>query len=244
MTAVIRVLLVDDQPMMRLGFAMVLAAEEGIEVVGEAADGRAAVTQVAALSPDVILMDVRMPTVDGIEATRSIVEAHPAAKVILLTTFDRDEYAFAGLRAGASGFLLKDVRPAELVAAIRAVQAGDAAVSPRVTRRMLEMFAARLPVEGGVGGGPDTSGGEAPGDGPKLSAAENMAALSPKEREVFGLLALGLTNGEIADRLFVAEATVKTHVGAVLKKLGLRDRVQVVIYAYQSGLAAPGEANI
>ncbi|MDR3107804.1 MAG: response regulator transcription factor [Bifidobacteriaceae bacterium] len=254
----IKVLLVDDQPLMRMGFAMVLGAEEDLQVVGEAADGRAALVQAAALDPDVVLMDVRMPSMDGIEATRRLVETYPDTKVILLTTFDLDEYAFAGLKAGASGFLLKDVRPAELVDAVRAVAAGDAAVSPRVTRRMLELFAPRLPVAGAAdaatgagepGGplaGPDGAhaGTERPAGGLEDLTAKEMATLTPKEREVFGQLALGLTNAQIAAKLYVSEATVKTHVAAVLKKLSLRDRVHVVVYAYETGLLRPGEGNL
>ncbi|MDR0593672.1 MAG: response regulator transcription factor [Bifidobacteriaceae bacterium] len=248
--APIKVLLVDDQALMRMGFAMVLGAEDGIEVAGEAADGRAALTQVAALSPDVVLMDVRMPTMDGIEATRRICEFYPDTKVILLTTFDLDEYAFAGLKAGASGFLLKDVKPDELVSAVRAVAAGDAAVSPRVTRRMLELFAQRLPALGaGAGAGAGAGGiggGGGPAAGPSLADVVDaeMASLTPKEREVFDHLALGLTNAEIARKLFVSEATVKTHVAGILKKLGLRDRVHVVVYAYETGLLTPGDGNI
>jgi DNA-binding NarL/FixJ family response regulator len=232
----IRVLLVDDQSLMRMGFAMVLGGEEGISVVGEAADGRAALDQVAALAPDVVLMDVRMPLMDGIEATRRIADAYPSTRVILLTTFDLDEYAFAGLKAGASGFLLKDVRPEELVAAVRAVAAGDAAVSPRVTRRMLELFAPRLP----SGGVPAGAGEDQEAD----ITARELAALTPKERDVFDQLALGLTNAEIAAKLFVSEATVKTHVGGVLRKLGLRDRVHAVVYAYETGLLSPGDGNL
>jgi DNA-binding NarL/FixJ family response regulator len=277
----VKVLLVDDQALMRMGFAMVLGAEEGIELVGEAADGRVAVQQVAALAPDVVLMDVRMPAMDGIEATRRIVATYPETKVILLTTFDLDEYAFAGLKAGASGFLLKDVRPAELVAAVRAVAAGDAAVSPRVTRRMLELFAPELPgaPSAGHAGGPGLPGGARAGSGmagdrriggrgdaasglsgighpetappgPAFSqdlegvVGEELATLTPKERDVFDQMALGLTNAEIAAKLYVSEATVKTHVGAVLKKLGLRDRVHVVVYAYETGLLAPGDGSL
>ncbi|MDR2381859.1 MAG: response regulator transcription factor [Bifidobacteriaceae bacterium] len=243
--SVIKVLLVDDQALMRMGFAMVLGAEDGIEVVGEAADGAAALTQVAALAPDVVLMDVRMPSMDGIEATRRIAETHPETRVILLTTFDLDQYAFAGLKAGASGFLLKDVRPAELVAAVRAVAAGDAAVSPRVTRRMLEMFAQRLPDAVVEPGAVAAAGGAAAGGDPLAElTAQEMAALTPKEREVFDQLALGLSNAEIAAKLFVSEATVKTHVGAVLRKLGLRDRVHAVVFAYETGLLRPGEGNL
>jgi DNA-binding NarL/FixJ family response regulator len=228
MTDPIKVLLVDDQSLMRMGFAMVLRAEPDIEVVGEAADGARAVEQVAALRPDVVLMDVRMPGMDGIEATRGVVESSPATKVIVLTTFDLDEYAFGALKAGASGFLLKDVRPDDLVAAIRSVAAGDAAVSPRVTRRMLDLFAGKLPED------------EA---GPADRAADPLAALTPRERDVFTAVAEGRTNAEIAEKLFVSDTTVKTHVGNVLTKLGLRDRVHVVVWAYENGLVKPGEGQ-
>ncbi|MDR2114412.1 MAG: response regulator transcription factor [Bifidobacteriaceae bacterium] len=227
----IKVLLVDDQSLMRMGFAMVLAAEPGMEVVGEAADGKSALEQTQALQPDVVLMDVRMPQMDGIEATRQLVEHCPDTRVILLTTFDLDEYAFAGLKAGASGFLLKDVRPAELVNAIKAVHLGDAAVSPRVTKRMLELFAGRLPAEPVQ---PETQSGD--GDIGQL-----MDQLTAKEREVFDLLVAGLTNAEIAAQLYISDTTVKTHVGGVLRKLGLRDRVHVVVWAYETGLVRPGE---
>ena len=217
----ISVLLVDDQALLRMGFRLVLEGEADLEVVGEAADGRAAVDQVSALRPDVVLMDVRMPGMNGIEATERIVAAHPGTRVLILTTFDLDEYAFAALRAGASGFLLKDARPAELVAAIRTVAAGDAVVSPRVTRRMLEMFADHLPTDAGV------------------SAAQDprAAELTPREREVLEAVAQGLSNAEIAERLYLSEATVKTHVGRILAKLGVRDRVQAVVWCYQAGIA-------
>lgn len=220
MTDDIRVLLVDDQSMLRLGFRMVLSAEEGIEVVGEAGDGAAGFAMTKALQPDVVLMDVRMPGVDGIEATRRIIAEAPGARVIILTTFDLDEYAFAALRAGASGFLLKDARPAELVAAIRSVAAGDAAVAPRVTRRMLELFAERLPDAGAV-----------------PAADARLASLTPREHEIFAALGEGLSNAEIAERFVLSEATVKTHVARVLGKLGLRDRVQAVVLAYETGVA-------
>jgi DNA-binding NarL/FixJ family response regulator len=227
-----------------MGFSMVLGAEPDIEVVGEAGDGAAAVSLVAKASPDIVLMDVRMPVMDGIEATRRIVARHPGTRIIVLTTFDLDQYAFAALRAGASGFLLKDVRPSELAHAIRAVAAGDAAVSPRVTRRMLELFSPRLPQSGvaadagaragQAGGGPaDGWPGGAPG------ADEIKARLTPRELEVFTAMAQGLSNAEIAARLVVGETTVKSHVGAVLAKLGLRDRVQAVVRAYESGLVRP-----
>jgi len=227
MTEPITVLLADDQSLMRLGFAMVLKGEPDIAVVGEAADGREAVAQVAALRPDVVLMDVRMPGMDGIEATRRVVQQSPETKVIVLTTFDLDEYAFGALRAGASGFLLKDVKPDELVAAIKSVAAGDAAVSPRVTRRMLDLFAGRLPS--------DTVRVEPVGD--------PVAALTPRERDVFTAVAEGLTNAEIAAKLVVSETTVKTHVGNILAKLSLRDRVHVVVWAYENGLITPGEGS-
>ncbi|PFG38804.1 LuxR family two component transcriptional regulator [Georgenia soli] len=221
----VRVLLADDQALLRMGFRMVLEAEDDLEVVGEAADGDAAVRMTAALSPDVVLMDVRMPGTNGLDATARIVAEQPASKVLILTTFDVDEYAFAGLRAGASGFLLKDTRPADLVQAIRTVAAGDAVVSPRVTRRMLELFGRHLPA--GRPGGPD-------GRDPRLGR------LTARELEVLTLLAEGLSNGEIAERLSVSETTVKTHVGNVLSKLELRDRVQAVVLAYETGLVRPG----
>jgi DNA-binding NarL/FixJ family response regulator len=217
----IRVLLVDDQPLMRMGFRLVLDAQDGIEVVGEAGDGRAAVQQAAALRPDVVLMDVRMPRMNGIEATAELIRVDPSARVLILTTFDLDEYAFAALRAGASGFLLKDASPLELVDAIGTVARGDAVVAPRITRRMLELFADRLPV-----------GGAAPAQDPRL------AALTAREHEVLGAVAEGLSNAEIAARFFLSEATVKTHVAHVLDKLGVRDRVQAVVLAYQLGLTA------
>ncbi len=221
MTDPIRVLLVDDQALMRMGFAMVLDAEDDLEVVGEAGDGAAAVTQVRALAPHVVLMDVRMPGMNGIDATKQITAEHPDVRVLVLTTFDLDEYAFAALRAGASGFLLKDAEPAALIAAIRTVARGDAVVAPRVTRRMLELFAPHLPVHG------DTQ--TSPTD-PRLEA------LTPRETEVLLAVARGLSNVEIATEFFVSEATVKTHVGNILAKLAVRDRVQAVILAYEFGL--------
>lgn len=221
----VRVLLADDQALLRMGFRMVLEAEDDLEVVGEAADGDSAVRMTATLSPDVVLMDVRMPGTNGIEATERIVSAQPSAKVLILTTFDLDEYAFAGLRAGASGFLLKDTRPADLVQAIRTVALGDAVVSPRVTRRMLELFGRHLPAG---------AGGRAEDRDPRL------ARLTAREVEVLTLVAAGLSNGEIAERLTVSETTVKTHVGNVLSKLELRDRVQAVVLAYETGLVTPG----
>ena len=218
--APVRVILADDQSLMRMGFRMVLDAEDGIEVVGEASDGTAAVAQARALKPDVILMDVRMPGMDGIEATARITAGCPHTRVLILTTFDLDEYAFAGLRAGASGFLLKDTRPTELAEAIRTVASGEAVVSPRITRRMLEMFAGNLP---NALSAPDS-------EDPRL------ASLTPREREILTLMAQGMSNQEIADDLVVSATTVKTHVGNVLAKLDVRDRVQAVVVAYETGL--------
>ena len=227
--APVRVLLVDDQALLRMGFRMILAAEDDIEVVGEAGDGETGIAQAAALRPDVVLMDVRMPGTNGIEATERIVAAQPESRVIILTTFDLDEYAFAALRAGASGFLLKDAKPGELVGAIRAVASGDAAVSPRITRRMLEMFSGQLPQDGAAAPAPSQTGLHDP----------RLAELTARELEVFEALGEGLTNAEIAERFVLSEATVKTHVGRVLGKLGLRDRVQAVVLAYETGVARP-----
>ncbi|MER6580048.1 response regulator transcription factor [Nonomuraea sp. NPDC001023] len=209
----IRVMLVDDQELLRAGFRMVLGAQPDIDVVAEAADGVTALELLDRVEVDVVLMDVRMPRMDGVEATRRI----DGPKVLILTTFDLDEYALAAIKAGAAGFLLKDVPPADLVNAIRQVHAGDAVVSPRTLRRILDRFAAQLPVE-------------------ELPAATE---LTPREREVLLMVARGLSNMEIANRLEVAEATVKTHLGRVLAKLGLRDRAQVVVYAYEAGLVVP-----
>lgn len=219
--APIRVLLVDDQPLLRMGFRLVLDDEDDLTVVGEAGDGAEALRQIAALDPDVVLMDVRMPGTNGIEATERIVAAGSRSRVLILTTFDLDEYAFAALRAGASGFLLKDARPAELTAAIRAVATGDAVVSPRVTRRMLELFAEELPSESAA---------------PAPRGDTRLDDLTQREREVLLAVAEGLSNAEVAERLFLSEATVKTHVGRILAKLGVRDRVQAVVLAYESGL--------
>jgi DNA-binding NarL/FixJ family response regulator len=204
-----------------MGFRLVLEDEPDLHVVGEAGDGTEALRQVDALRPDVVLMDVRMPGMNGIEATERIVAAGSPSRVLILTTFDLDEYAFAALRAGASGFLLKDARPAELTGAIRAVATGDAVVSPRVTRRMLELFAEELPA------------GEA---APAARTDPRLDDLTQREREVLLAVAEGLSNAEVAARLFLSEATVKTHVGRVLAKLGVRDRVQAVVVAYESGL--------
>jgi DNA-binding NarL/FixJ family response regulator/class 3 adenylate cyclase len=220
----VRVLIVDDQALVRTGFRMILEAEPDLEVVGEAADGQEALTQARSLAPDVVLMDVRMPEVDGIEATRRLLgEDDATAKVVMLTTFDMDEYVYEALRAGASGFLLKDVPPEQLVAGIRAVASGDALLAPSVTRRVIEEFVRRPP------------------DSVRTSP-EQLAELTARELEVLKLIARGLSNAEIAKELFVSETTVKTHVAHVLMKLQLRDRVQAVVLAYESGLVQPGDA--
>ena len=218
----VSVVLADDQALMRMGFRMVLDAEDGIQVIGEASDGATAIVQAKALHPDVILMDVRMPGMNGIEATEIIARECPGTRILILTTFDLDEYAFSGLRAGASGFLLKDTRPAELAEAIRTVASGEAVVSPRITQRMLEMFASALPNTGGAPAEED----------PRL------ASLTPREREILVLMARGMSNAEIATHLVVSATTVKTHVGNVLAKLDVRDRVQAVVVAYETGLMA------
>jgi DNA-binding NarL/FixJ family response regulator len=215
------VLIVDDQALVRAGFRMILEAEQDIEVVGEAADGREAVAEARRLRPDVVLMDVRMPEVDGIEATRRLLgDAGSDAKVVMLTTFDMDEYVYDALRVGASGFLLKDVPPEQLVAGIQAVASGDALLAPSVTRRVIEEFVRRPP------------------DSVRTAPAE-LAELTARELEVLKLIARGLANAEIATELFVGETTVKTHVAHILMKLGLRDRVQAVVFAYESGLVLP-----
>jgi DNA-binding NarL/FixJ family response regulator len=216
------VLIVDDQALVRAGFRMILEAEKDMEVVGEAADGREAVAEAQRLRPDVVLMDVRMPDVDGIEATRRLLADGPDAKVVMLTTFDMDEYVYDALRAGASGFLLKDVPPEQLVAGIRAVASGDALLAPSVTRRVIEEFVRRPPAS-------------------VRTLPPKLDELTPRELEVLNALARGLSNAEIATELFVSETTVKTHVAHVLMKLGLRDRVQAVVLAYESGLVEPGE---
>lgn len=225
------VLLVDDQALLRVGFRLVIESEPDLQVVGEAADGRVAVEQVAALAPDVVLMDIRMPGMDGIEATRRVVAEHPASRVLVLTTFDADDLAFAALRAGASGFLLKSASPGELVDAIRTVAAGTSVVAPRVLRRMLDLFASQLPAGGDVAVRTDRE------PDPRLGT------LTPRELEVLRLIAEGSSNAEIAATLVVSETTVKTHVGNVFAKLGARDRVQAVITAYECGLVTPGGAR-
>ena len=215
----IRVLIADDQALMRTGFRMILDAQDDIEVVGEAIDGADAIRGFRRLSPDVVVMDVRMPAMDGIEATRRLSALERPARVLILTTFDLDEYVYEALRAGASGFLLKDRPPEELVAAVRVVSSGEALLAPSVTRRLIEEFARRAPA---------------------VKPTE-LDELTEREREVLVLMARGLSNAEIAKALFVAETTVKTHVGRVLHKLGLRDRAQAVVLAYESGLVHPGD---
>ena len=217
------VLLADDQELMRMGFRMVIDSQPDLSVVGEAGDGAEAIAAVARLRPRVALMDVRMPVMDGVEATRRIVESGAPTRIIILTTFDLDEYVYAALRAGASGFLLKDAQPADLLSAIRAVAAGEAVVAPRVTRRLLESYVHHLP----------TSGVADPASG------ERLAQLTARELEVLELVARGLSNAEIAEQFVLSEATVKTHVGRILAKLELRDRVQIVVFAYENGLVSP-----
>ncbi|BCJ77274.1 DNA-binding response regulator [Catellatospora sp. IY07-71] len=217
----IRVLLADDQPLLRSGFRMVLGAEPDLDIVGEAADGVEAVDLARRLLPDVVLMDVRMPRRDGVAATRDITAAKLPVRVLILTTFDLDDYVVGALRAGASGFLAKDVPADELVAAIRTVAAGEAVVAPRILRRLLDRFAGLLP-------------------DPEATVPHSLSTLTEREREVLVHVARGLSNAEIARALTVSETTVKTHVGHVLTKLGLRDRVQAVVLAYETGLVRPG----
>ncbi|WP_374982478.1 response regulator [Streptomyces fradiae] len=217
------VLIVDDQPLQRFGFRMLLESQDDLSVAGEAATGGEAVRLVAETRPDVALMDIRMPGVDGIEATRRIVASGGRTRVLILTTFDLDEYAYAGLRAGASGFLLKDAQPEEVLAGVRAVASGDAVVAPRLTRRLLDAYAGHLPPAPGAPPAPD----------PRL------ASLTEREREILTVIGRGWTNTEIASRLHLAESTVKTHVGRILAKTGSRDRVQAVILAYDTRLVRP-----
>ena len=221
----IRVLIADDQPLMRTGFRMILDAEPGLEVVGEAADGAEAVRLAAGARADVVLMDVRMPGMDGIEATRRLAGdgVQDPVRVLILTTFDLDEYVLSALRAGASGFLLKDVPPEDLVDAIKVVAAGDALLAPSVTRRLLDRFAASLP-------------------DPAAARPAALDSLTARELQVLGLVARGMSNAEIAEHLVVSETTVKTHVGRLLFKLDLRDRVQAVVLAYETGIVRPGTA--
>ncbi|MFD8493390.1 response regulator [Amycolatopsis sp. NPDC059657] len=217
----IRVLIADDEALLRMAFSMVMEAQPDLVAAGEAENGADAIRLATDLRPDVVLMDVRMPGTDGIEATRQIIRTCPQTKVLILTTFDLDEYAFAGLKAGASGFLLKNTRPDELFTAIRTVAAGDAVVSPRVTRRLLEKFRPHLP------------------DAVTTARDERLSRLSAREREVLVQVGSGLSNAEIAAALHLAEATVKSHLGRILHKLELRDRIQAVIFAYESRLIHP-----
>ena len=223
MTRTLRIALVDDQDLVRSGFRMILDAQKDMCVVGQASDGVGVLPMVKATQPDIVLMDIRMPTLDGISATHAVLGSHPDLKVLILTTFDLDEYAFAGLRAGASGFLLKDTRPTELAEAIRTVASGEAVVSPRITQRMLEMFAGSLPSS------------EAPA---QSSSDPRIDSLTPREKEILVLMSQGMSNAEIAAHLVVSATTVKTHVGNVLAKLDVRDRVQAVVVAYETGLMA------
>jgi DNA-binding NarL/FixJ family response regulator len=226
------VLLVDDQELMRMAFRMVIESQPDLHVAGEAANGLEAVAQAQALRPNVALMDVRMPELDGVEATRRIVASGSDTRIIILTTFDLDEYVYSALRAGASGFLLKDAQPADLLSAIRAVASGDAMIAPSVTRRLLDAYAHRL-----------TAPGNECGDD-RLDPAqhERLEQLTVREREVLLLVARSLSNAEIAQRLVLSEATVKSHVGRILSKLDLRDRVQIVVFAYESGLVTPARS--
>jgi DNA-binding NarL/FixJ family response regulator len=224
-TGPIKVLLVDDQPLLRMGFRLILEGEDDLDVVGEASNGIEALAAVDRLAPDVVLMDVRMPLMDGIEATGKISASASEAKVIILTTFDLDEYGFAGLQAGASAFLLKDVAPAELVNAVHLVASGDAVVAPRITARLLENFVRSQPAR------------------TPMPRDPLLEELTPRELEVALAIAQGLSNAEIAHQLFLSEATVKTHVRRILTKLHLRDRVQVVVYAYETGLVTPSNPD-
>lgn len=216
----IRLLIVDDQDLIRIGFRLFLQTQNDLEVVGEAADGHQALTQAAALRPDVVLMDIRMPRMDGIEATSRLTASAPSPRVLVLTTYDLDEYVFGALRAGASGFLLKDAPRERLLEAIRVVHAGEALLSPSITRRLIEDYATRTE--------------------PLRPTTERLAGLTPREREILLLVARGLSNPEIAAHLVVTEATVKSHVGSIFAKLHLRDRVQAVVFAYENGFVLPG----
>jgi DNA-binding NarL/FixJ family response regulator len=220
---VTRVLIADDDDLMRAGLAELLSADKSIEVIGEAANGREAVEQSRRLSPDVVLMDVRMPDLDGIAATRELARASPSVKVLILTTFEQDDYVFGALRAGASGFLVKRTRPEMLIAAVHTIAAGDSLLSPSVTRRVIDRMA-QQPT-------------------PTLANQASLDELTPREREILGLIARGLSNREIATALTVEESTIRTHVKRILAKLDLRDRIQIVIFAYENGLNQPGAAG-
>lgn len=222
----IRVLLVDDQPLLRQGFSMILQAQPDLQVVGEAGDGHDAVRLASTLQPDIVLMDIRMPHLDGIRATRAITARAPTVRIILLTTFDVDEYAIEGLQAGASGFLLKNARTEELLSGIRAVAAGDAVLAPSTTRRLLNTYASTFTIG-------------SPGD-PSVQKGNPLSSLTPRERDVFFAMAEGMSNQEIAAALFLSETTVKTHVTRVLSKLELRDRIHAVIFAYRHQLTSQG----
>lgn len=217
-------LIVDDHPLQRMGFRMLVESQPDLVVLGEADNGADAVRRATELGPDVVLMDVRMPGVDGIEATRRIIAAGGRSRVLVLTTFDLDEYAYAALRAGASGFLVKDAQPEELLAGIRVVAAGDAVVAPKLTRRLLDRFADQFPVAG---------------EEEASATAERLEVLTEREKEVLTAIGRGWNNTEIAERFHLAESTVKTHVGRILAKIGARDRVQAVIFAYNTGLVSP-----
>ena len=222
------VLIADDQPLQRFGFRMLLESQDDMTVLGEAANGSEAIRMTSELHPDVVLMDVRMPGLDGIEATRRIVATGDRTRVLILTTFDLDEYAYAGLRAGASGFLVKDAQPEELLSGIRSVASGDAVVAPSLTRRLLDTYARHLPTPG-----PDS-------DAPTAGHTDvRLDALTEREREILTVVGRGWTNTEIATRLHLAESTVKTHVGRILAKTGSRDRIQAVILAYDTKLVEP-----
>jgi DNA-binding NarL/FixJ family response regulator len=216
----VRVLIADDDDLMRAGLRAVFSSDETIDVVGEASDGRGAIIRARELRPDVVLMDVRMPNLDGIAATRDVLAVSPELKVIILTTFEQDDYIFGALRVGASGFLLKRTRPEDLIAAIHTVAAGDSLLSPSVTRKVIDRMAKQ--------------------PAPDASSGERLTELTPREREVLELVARGLSNGEIAQAFVIEESTVKTHVKRILRKLRVRDRVQAVIFAYESGLTQPG----
>lgn len=243
----IRVVLADDQDLVRVGLRIILESEDGIEVIGEAATGRQAVELVTRLKPDVVCMDVQMPELDGLAATRELIAAGVRTGILVLTTFDRDDYLFEALSAGASGFVLKNSSPEDLVAAVQVVARGDALLSPDVTRRVIERFVASGAgsVASGTGGRPVASAADGPVESPSLNTGGAAPAaaiddLTDREREVLQLLAAGRSNAEIAAELYVGEATVKTHVSKILQKLGLRDRIQAVVFAYENGVAVPG----